>query len=60
MRSRLLTKHLSPDDRKVAGLHVQVVRLQIAELRRQRVDPVIRKHDGLCILELRKDAWRER
>ena len=44
---------------EVAGLNVQVVRLQIAELRRQRVDPVIRKHDGLCVLELRKDAWRE-
>ena len=35
---------------KIAGLHVEVVRLQVAELRRQRVEAVVRQRDRLRIL----------
>ncbi len=44
---------------EVAGLHVEVVRLQIAELRRQRIEAVVRQDDRLCVLQLREDARRE-
>ena len=44
---------------EVAGLHVEVVRLQVAVLRRERVDAVVRQHDGLRVLELREHARRE-
>ena len=58
MRSRLLTappRHVI----EVAGLHVEVVRLQVAELRRQRVEPVVRQGDRLRVLQLGEDARRE-
>ena len=39
---------------EVARLHVKIVRLQVAELRRERIDAVVRDDDGLRILELRE------
>ena len=44
---------------EVAGLHVEVVRLQVAELRRHRVEAVVRQRDGLGVLQLREHAGRE-
>ena len=44
---------------EVAGLHVEVVRLQVAELRRQRIEAVVRQDDGLRVLQFREHARRE-
>ena len=44
---------------EVAGLHVEVVRLQVAQLRRERIDAVIRQNNGLSILQLRENPRRK-
>ena len=44
---------------EVADVDVQIVRLQVAVLRRQRVEAVVRQGDGLGVLEFREDAGRE-
>src|SRR5262245_65464727 len=35
------------------------MRLQVAVLRRERIDAVVRKRDGFGVLELREHAWRK-
>ena len=44
---------------EVAGLHVQVVRLQVAVRRRLRVQPVVRQHHRLGVLQLAEDLGLE-
>src|SRR5262249_31331956 len=44
---------------EVARLQIEVVRLQVAEVRRERVDAIVRHHHGLGGLELRGNAWRQ-
>ena len=44
---------------EVAGLHVEVVRLEIAVRRRLRIEAVVRQHDRLRVLELREDLRLE-
>jgi hypothetical protein len=44
---------------EVALTDVQVVRLEIAVLRREGVEPVIRQCHGLGILEFGEHPWRE-
>ena len=44
---------------KVAGLHVEVVRLQVAELRARRSQAVVRQCDRLSVMQLRAHPGRE-
>src|SRR5438105_3254130 len=44
---------------EIAGLHVKVVRLEIAVLRRQWIQSVIRQYDGLRVLQLGEHSRRE-
>ena len=44
---------------EIACLHVQVMRLQVAVLRRERIDAVVRSDDGLRVLKLGEHARRK-
>ena len=49
-------KRPSRDVIEVTGLHVEVVRFQVAALRRQRIQSVVRHRDRLRVLKLGEDA----
>src|SRR5258708_1419522 len=59
MTSKLMSQDSVRDVVEVAGLHVEVVRFQVAVRRRLRIEAVVWQDDGLRVLELRKDLRLE-
>src|SRR6185503_6510808 len=45
---------------EIAGLYVEVMRLQVAVLRRQWIEAVVRQNDGLRVLQLHEYARPKR
>src|SRR5476649_1573943 len=59
MTSKLMSEVSRGELDEVAGVHVEVVRLEIAVRRRLGIQAVVGQDDGLGVLELREDLRLE-